>query len=641
VTGFTSTGAGNINDVLTNNLGTPGTVTYVVTPTANGCTGSPVSFVVTVNSMAPVGVAITSLPAGPVCDGVSVTFTATPTNGGSTPTYQWQLNGTNVGTNSATYTNGALPVGNNTVSVSLTSSLSACVTGNPASATYSITVNALPNASLNASGPYCIDEAASNLTAVTSGGTFSGAGITNATVGTFDPATAGVGTHTITYNITDPNTGCSNSSTQNYVVNPLPSVTFGVIPDVCVGSNPVTLNQGSPSGGTYSGTGVANNMFSPATAGNGTHTLTYTYTDPLTGCTNAATQMVTVNTDIVVTVAPLTSSVCPGASTTLFASGANSYSWFPPTGLSSSMGGTVVATPLASAVYTVTGTSTAGCTGSVTTTVNVYPLFGVHFIADPMFGCAPLDVNFAFVPDANWTDDSWNWDFDDPASGNNNGDTVNITHTFMEEGNYEVQFTATNIYGCVETGSLYVSAYTRPEADFIIHPEVVSMDDPTVTFVDQSEDANAWSWNFGDPGTGPNDYATGPSTNHVFSDTGTFYITLIVESNYGCADTIIKPYYIFPSFYCYFPNAFTPNGDGVNDLYMPYIEGLDVSSYSLMIYDRWGTKVFESTDPNKFWTGKVLDTDKAVKQDTYTWILIVWDEMGNKYKRTGRVTVLD
>ena len=68
-----------------------------------------------------------------------------------------------------------------------------------------------------------IDDAASNLTASPSGGTFSGTGITDASNGTFNPAVAGVGTHTITYDYTDGN-GCSNSATTDVVVNALPVV---------------------------------------------------------------------------------------------------------------------------------------------------------------------------------------------------------------------------------------------------------------------------------------------------------------------------------------------------------------------------------------------------------------------------------
>src|SRR6185436_361206 len=84
-----------------------------------------------VNANLPASVTITSSDAdNTICDGTSVTFTATPTNGGTTPSYQWKLNGNNVGTNQATYTTTTL-VNGDVVTVVLTSSY-ACATGNPA-----------------------------------------------------------------------------------------------------------------------------------------------------------------------------------------------------------------------------------------------------------------------------------------------------------------------------------------------------------------------------------------------------------------------------------------------------------------------------------------------------------------------------
>ena len=91
------------------------------------------------------------------------------------------------------------------------------------------------------------------------------------------------------------------SSTRTAVIlteNPLPAVTLGVLPSVCVDAVAFNLTQGLPAGGTYSGPGITNGttgLFAPSVAGVGTHTITYTYTDGTTGCTGNATRTLTVN----------------------------------------------------------------------------------------------------------------------------------------------------------------------------------------------------------------------------------------------------------------------------------------------------------------------------------------------------------
>ncbi len=105
-----------------------GNATVTITPRANGCTGSSVSFIVTVNENLPVGVSITA-SANPICVGTQVTFTAMPLNGGSAPSYQWRVNGTPAGANSPTFN--YTPVNGDVINVSLTSNLQ-CTTGNPA-----------------------------------------------------------------------------------------------------------------------------------------------------------------------------------------------------------------------------------------------------------------------------------------------------------------------------------------------------------------------------------------------------------------------------------------------------------------------------------------------------------------------------
>ncbi len=100
---------------------------------------------------------------------------------------------------------------------------------------------------------------------------------------------------TTTYTVvgTDVN-GCTDTTTVTVTVNALPTVTVSALGTVCVDDASVLLTQGSPAGGVYSGTGVGAGNFSPATAGVGTHAITYTYTDT-SGCTNAATQNIIVD----------------------------------------------------------------------------------------------------------------------------------------------------------------------------------------------------------------------------------------------------------------------------------------------------------------------------------------------------------
>jgi len=171
------------------------------------------------------------------------------------------------------------------------------------SATQNIVVNALPTVAFNPVGPFCVSAAAVDLTSFVSptGGTFSGPGIAG---NIFTPSAAGVGTHTITYTFADAN-NCGNSATQNIVVNALPTVTFNSVGPFCVNAAAVDLTTFiSPAGGTFSGTGIFGNIFSPSAAGVGTHTITYTFADA-NNCSNTATQSITVSSQASVTFNPV------------------------------------------------------------------------------------------------------------------------------------------------------------------------------------------------------------------------------------------------------------------------------------------------------------------------------------------------
>ncbi|MDF1699432.1 MAG: hypothetical protein P1U56_26505, partial [Saprospiraceae bacterium] len=165
------------------------------------------------------------------------------------------------------------------------------------SANDDILVNPLPVVGFTALADLCINDGVqAGLGGGTpAGGVYSGTGVTddgNGMTYSFDPAVAGVGTETLTYTFTDAN-GCTNSANDNVEVFALPSVTFTAPADLCVGAGvQAGLGGGTPVGGVYSGTGVTDDgngmtySFDPASAGVGTHTITYTV--GVAGCTGSA-----------------------------------------------------------------------------------------------------------------------------------------------------------------------------------------------------------------------------------------------------------------------------------------------------------------------------------------------------------------
>ncbi|MFM7015973.1 MAG: T9SS type A sorting domain-containing protein [Bacteroidota bacterium] len=156
-----------------------------------------------------------------------------------------------------------------------------------ASGSASVTVITPQTVTLNAFAPICSNAPLQLLSGGSpSGGVFSGVGVLN---GYFNPA---YGTQTITYTVTYAS-GCTRSASQVFTVNPLPTVTLSSFNNVCNTVAPFSLTGGSPLGGTYVGTGVSNNVFSPSVAGIGTFVITYHYTTP-DGCTASDTSSITV-----------------------------------------------------------------------------------------------------------------------------------------------------------------------------------------------------------------------------------------------------------------------------------------------------------------------------------------------------------
>ena len=239
-----------------------------------------------------------------------------------------------------------------------------------------VTVTAPTATSLALAGTYCSSDASFALTGGSpAGGIYSGAGVSGGT--TFDPATAGPGTHVITYTI-GTGTSCVSSSTDAIVVEAVPSVSFAPVNTTsqCVQASGFTLEGGSPVGGTYSGTGVTNGVFDPAVAGIGTHTITYSFGSGT--CSGSATATYTVTAAPTVGLQLATTQVCSNAGSVPLSGGTPAGGTFSGTGVTN---GVFDPTGLAPGNYTITyNFSAAGsCTGSATANIVVAPTGNVSF----------------------------------------------------------------------------------------------------------------------------------------------------------------------------------------------------------------------------------------------------------------------
>ncbi|MEI6898892.1 MAG: hypothetical protein WCL00_03360, partial [Bacteroidota bacterium] len=201
------------------------------------------------------------------------------------------------------------------------------------SVTQPLVVNALPVVTLGSFSNICSNANPITLTGGTpAGGVYSGTGVSG---GIFNPATAGAGTFTITYTYTN-TSSCVNSATSSITVNPATPVSVTSLNSVCTGTAPFILNNGSPIGGVYSGTGVSAGMFYPATAGPGTFYILY----KLTNAFNCITKD---STTITVNPSPGTpgnisglASLCQGTSNVIYTvpaiANAATYIWTLPSG---------------------------------------------------------------------------------------------------------------------------------------------------------------------------------------------------------------------------------------------------------------------------------------------------------------------
>jgi gliding motility-associated-like protein len=263
-------------------------------------------------------------------------------------------------------------------------------------------------------------------------------------------------------------------------------------------------------------------------------------------------------------------------------------------------------------LYTVTLTITEnGCTQSTTQIVNVTPPPVVSFTLPSSSGCPALGVQFtdASVVGTGVTV-TYFWDFGDGQTST----LQNPFHVYTVPGSYTVSLTIITHNGCVDTLTFIipnaVTVFPVPQAGISATPTITTVFDPDITFTDVSQDASSCWINFGDGNSSNNCNVV-----HAYTTYGNYWAQQIVTNSYGCRDTAWILIVVKPEFRFWAPNAFTPTGDGKNDIFKPVVLG--VENYTFMIFDRWGQLFFKTNDINEGWNGTYKG--RPCQEDVYVW----------------------
>ena len=255
--------------------------------------------------------------------------------------------------------------------------------------------------------------------------------------------------------------------------------------------------------------------------------------------------------------------------------------------------------------------SDMGCMDTIIDTINVKHKPIALFTQDTTGGCAPICVNFVSQSLDSISISNWNWKFE-----NNLGEGSNKYegYCYNEAGTYDVKLIVENVVGCFDTieSLSLISTFGYPFADFELTPANALVTDAEITFTNLSTDAIIWRWDFDDTELDSINF----NPVHTYQDTGVYLVELIVYNANGCSSTAYHQVIISPIENVFVPTAFSPNGDGENDIL--FVRGY-LNDIYFSVYDRWGKKVFESNSPTVGWDGMI--NGKKANEGVYMWYL--------------------
>lgn len=267
-----------------------------------------------------------------------------------------------------------------------------------------------------------------------------------------------------------------------------------------------------------------------------------------------------------------------------------------------------------------------GCFDTIVQTITVNPVPIADFSSG--LACVGSPTQFqdnSFISDGSIVD--WEWNFDGGITISNDQDPF---HVFPTSGIFPVTLTVTSDLGCTGTITNDITVLPGPTAAFTINPNpALALED--VFFTDQStgNQINSWLWDFGDESGGNQQNEV-----HQYADGGSYDVTLTVTDANGCSASITDS--VLVALLPVLPTAFTPNGDGENDVFI--IRGGPFDKVEFHIYSNWGEQIFSTTDAETGWDGTFQGSDAQL--GVYTWTFVVEIAGGRVITKSGDVTLI-
>ena len=493
----------------------------------------------------------------------------------------------------------------------------------------------------------CANSAASPVLVNQTTGTWGGTGIS--TTGTFTPTAAlanGTNPIVLTYSIGGT---CPVSKTDTIRVLPVKDPSIGNYGPYCSQDAPVSIVPLVDAGGTYTAScgaciNAVTGVFNPATAGAGSHTVTYSFAGQ---CATTDNTTIEVQDAENITSTPI-SPICERTSNQVqFTASPTGGTW---TGIGNvnvtSTGVFTPNNPAGNYKAAYEYQTSAGCKSYDTLDIEIMPVPAVDFIGTIIQECVAFTETFTDLTDlstVSLASSSWNF-----GNGLTSTSMLTATTPYSLAGSYDVSLTNTYSNGCKSTLTKpgYITGWEIPIAEFTWQPNPATIVNKFVNFNNTSIGGATYEWDLSDkfsPTTSTDEYPFGTFLSET-DDTTT--VTLITTSINGCKDTVSHPVIIQDVFSVFVPNAFTPNKfpDGVNDTFYPEGRNMDPDNYEFMVFDRWGLLIWKSKTIGEGWDGSVqgfLSSGDIQQIDVYVWRLNVSDiYTGKDYKLVGTVTLV-